>query len=158
MKNWKYRVVNGRKIIEMGITEEDFKLAEEMVMQGVRNAKPSYEKKTTKELLKIFEMQAHAHEYMCVSAFDDVEYATVEEILLARGLTEEVEKIQREAIEAGIDFEFGYQLQSCTQEEINKYVEEKQNEIRKFPSENKLTDENRLWHEKLIERLEKFKR
>lgn len=145
-------------MIEVKITELDIARATREIEWSVLGLKPYWRKKTTKELLKIFTEQAHMHEYMCVSGRDDIYYAVSLEILLERGFQKEVDKIQREAIEAGIDFEFGYQLQSCTQEEINKYVEEKQNEIRKFLSENKLTDENRLWHEKLIERLEKFKR
>jgi len=88
-------------MITIKITEEMIEESKRRVMQRVRVAKPKYEKKSTEELLKEFEEQAHMHSYMSVGSWDDVIFVTTRVILLERGKEDDVRRILEEAEETG---------------------------------------------------------
>jgi len=84
-------------VIKVEITKEMIEKAKRLVMQGATILKPEYTKKTTEELLRIFEQQAHLHSYGSVSGRDDVEFETIRQILVERGKTEYINGILDEA-------------------------------------------------------------
>ena len=94
-------IPNKRKIVEMKITDEDIEKAKQQLEKNVEINKSYYEKKTTEELLKEFEKQAHMHAYMAVGSRDDVVMATSQTVLLERDKEDDVARILKEAEEVG---------------------------------------------------------
>jgi len=89
-------------MIKIDITEEDIKKAKGQVIQASLKAKSYYETKSNDEILELFRQQVFMHEFGSVSSRDDVEYWTVEGILLERGFTElKLHKIYAEVVEQG---------------------------------------------------------
>jgi len=91
-------MVKGRRYVpSVKITEEDIQLARGFVLQWALKIKPYYERKSTPELLEIYEEQAYQHAIMCVGKRDDVEMLAVRGTLLERGFEEILKWIDEKA-------------------------------------------------------------
>lgn len=100
------KVIKRRRYVpSVKITEEDIQLALGLVLQWALKIKPYYEKKSTPELLKIYERQAYKHAVMSVGKRDDAEMLAVSGTLLERGFEETLNWIDEKAALACRDAE-----------------------------------------------------
>jgi hypothetical protein len=90
-------VKRGRYVPSVKITEEDIQLARGLVLQWALKIKPYYERKSTPELLEIYERQAYEHAVMSVGKRDDVEMLAVRGTLIERGFEEILKGIDEKA-------------------------------------------------------------
>jgi len=80
--------------ITLAVTEKDLQLPGLIVKLGALTVKTRYEKKSTPELLKLYEKLEWAYAFCAVSVRDDLERAAVQITLLERGQGEAVKRIE----------------------------------------------------------------
>jgi hypothetical protein len=90
-------LVKEEDIPSVSITEEDIQLARGLVLQWALKIKPHYERKSTPELLEIYERQAYEHAIMSVGKRDDIEITAVRGVLFERGFEEILNWIDEKA-------------------------------------------------------------